>query len=122
METPQPPQEIKAVSENPEMTTDKSTAIIAYITLIGLIVAIVMNNEKKQPFASYHIRQSLGIILTGVALGFVNIIPFLGWIISILGVIVLFVLWILGLISAIQGQEKPVPLAGVYYQEWFKSI
>ena len=42
-----------------EQRPDKSIAIIAYLTLIGLIVAFVMNNDKKQPFAAYHIRQSL---------------------------------------------------------------
>lgn len=104
------------------VTEGKTIAIIAYITLIGLILAFVMNNEKKNTFAKYHIRQSLGIGLTGLALGMVNIIPILGWIISILGFFVLFAMWIMGLISALNGKEKPVFLLGEKYQEWFKDI
>lgn len=100
----------------------KTTAIVAYITLIGLIVAFVMNNEKKNQFANFHIRQSLGIGLTGLALGMINIIPILGWIISIIGFFVLFAMWIMGLISALNGKEKPVFLLGEKYQEWFKGI
>ena len=100
----------------------KSIATIAYITLIGLIIAFVQNGEKKNTFASYHIRQSLGLICTGFALALVNIIPFLGWIISIFGVIGLMILWIMGLLNAINGKEQPVPLLGNLYTKWFANI
>lgn len=105
-----------------QQQSDKSIAIIAYITLIGLIVAFVMNNEKKQPYASYHIRQSMGIMLSGLALGFINIIPILGWIVCLVGILFLFVCWIIGLIAALNGQEKAVPVLGKHFQEWFKSF
>lgn len=115
---------------NPETHTNapntveegKTIAIIAYLTIIGLIVAFVMNNEKKNTFASFHIRQCLGIGLTGLALGIVNVIPILGWIISILGSILVLIMWIMGLVSALNGQEKPVPVLGEKYQEWLKGI
>ncbi len=99
----------------------KTIAIISYITLIGLIIAFIMNNDKKNTFASFHIRQSMGIILLAVAINlifYVVSIPFLPMIIS-LG---LLVLWILGLVAAVQGEMKPVPLLGVQFQEWFKGI
>ncbi|QAA82890.1 hypothetical protein EI546_14695 [Aequorivita sp. H23M31] len=100
----------------------KTIAIIAYITIIGLIVAFVMNNEKKNSFASYHIRQSLGLGLTGIALSILSYIPFIGWLISMLGGLLLIVLWVMGLISAINGERKPVPVLGEKYQEWLKGI
>lgn len=100
----------------------KTTAIIAYITVIGLIIAFIMNNDKKNTFAAYHIRQSLGIGLTGLALSVISVIPILGWIISVFGTIFILVLWVMGLINALNGQEKPVPLLGEKYQEWFKGI
>ena len=100
----------------------KKIAVISYITIIGLIIAFVMNTDKKLPFAKYHIRQSLGLAATGLALGVVGIIPILGWIINILGIFVLFYLWIVGLINATNGKEKPVPFLGKKYEEWFKGI
>lgn len=100
----------------------KTIAIIAYITIIGLIIAFIMNNEKKNSFATFHIRQCLGLGLTSLALGVVNIIPILGWLISIFGSLFLLVLWVMGLISALNGEEKPVPLLGEKYQEWLGSI
>ena len=100
----------------------KSTATIAYITLIGLIIAFVQNNEKKNAFAAYHIRQSLGLMCTSFALAFVNIIPILGWIVSILGMIGLIVLWISGLLNAVNGKERPIPVLGNLYNKWFTGI
>lgn len=100
----------------------KTTAIIAYITIIGLIIAFVKNNKEEDPFASFHIRQMLGISVTGLALTFINIIPILGTIISLIGILLIIILWIVGLISAVNGEEKKVPILGAYYQEWFKGI
>ncbi|HEY9170024.1 MAG TPA: hypothetical protein VIN72_11095 [Lutibacter sp.] len=100
----------------------KNIAIIAYITVIGLIIAFVMNNDKKEPFASYHIKQSLGLALTGLALGVIGMIPILGWIINILGIFVLLYMWIIGLMNAINGKESTVPFLGEKYKEWFKNL
>ncbi len=100
----------------------KNIATIAYITIIGLIIAFVMNNEKKDPFAAYHIKQSLGLALTGLALGIIGMIPILGWIINILGIFVLLYMWVVGLMNAINGKESAVPFLGEKYIEWLKNL
>ena len=46
----------------------------------------------------------------------------LGWIVNILGVFVLFYMWIMSLINAVNEKEKPVPILGEKYIEWFKNI
>tara|TARA_R110000772_G_scaffold53800_4_gene123032 strand:+ start:736 stop:1065 length:330 start_codon:yes stop_codon:yes gene_type:complete len=99
----------------------KTVAVISYITPIGWIIAFIMNNNDKTDFGSFHIRQSLGIFLAWFLLGIINSylsIPLLGWIVEI----GLIVFCILGLLGAIQGEKKLVPLLGVQFQEWFKSI
>lgn len=100
----------------------KNIAAIAYITLIGLIIAFVQNNEKKNAFAVYHIRQSLGIIVTGFALGVVGIIPVLGWLVLIFGSMGLVVLWVIGLMNALNGKMAPVPVLGKKYNQWFAGV
>ncbi|MCZ4319583.1 hypothetical protein O4H26_11325 [Aequorivita viscosa] len=106
-----------------ETSTDngKTVAIIAYITLIGWIIALVMNNGNKTALGTYHVRQALGIMCIGVILsiisGFLNI-----YILSRIVYLAVLVLWILGLISAVQGEMKPVPVVGEKFQEWFKGI
>jgi uncharacterized membrane protein len=108
-----------------EVSEGKIMAIISYLTAIGLIIAYVNNSEKKNNLVTYHIRQSLGIILLFIVISiflsmvnFLTNIPFLGWILY-LGTVVL---WILGILSASKGIKDPVPLFGEYFQDWFKGI
>jgi len=106
--------------ENQTVKDGKTTAIISYIWWIGLVIAFFMNNSTKNSFASFHIRQSLGLNLFSLAAGLVStyISGMLGWIIGV----VAFIFWIIALIGAIQGEEKKVPLLGDQFQEWFKSV
>lgn len=103
-----------------ETKTNNSMAIVAYLTLIGWIIAIVVNNDKKDPFVSFHIRQMLGIMLLAFAISLVIQLTGVG-LLSILH-IGTFVLWILGIMSAFKGTTDPVPLVGVQFQDWFKAI
>lgn len=110
-------------SKNVEVVKEgKNIAIISYVTVVGLIIAFVMNNDKKSKFAAYHISQSLGLALTAIAIGIVGIIPILGWIINIVGIFVLLYMWIVGLINAINEKQKPLPILGKKYEVWFKNI
>lgn len=85
----------------------KTTAFISYLNFIGLIIAFVMNGEKKNRFAQYHIRQSLGLALTGLALIAIGMIPILGWIINILSFFVLVYMWVIGLTNALNEKQSP---------------
>jgi len=109
-------------SEASMVEEGKTMAMVAYLFLIGLIIAFVINNDKKNAFTAYHIRQMLGLSVSGIALFVVGIIPILGWLIAILGNITLLILWIIGFVAALNGKEKPVPILGEKYQEWFKSV
>ncbi len=108
-----------AIAVSPE---GKKIAIISYITVIGLIIAFIMNNDKKDPYASYHIRQVVGLALTGVVMGIVGMIPILGWLVVLVGTFVLLFMWITGLMNAINEKEKPVPILGKKYEVWFKDL
>ena len=92
----------------------KNVAIIAHLTLIGWVIALIMNNGNKTELGSFYIRQVLGIII----LALLSWIPLLGWIIGF----VCFIMWIMSLISAINGEKKPVFLLGEQFQDWFKSL
>ena len=87
----------------------KVTDIIAYLTWIGLIIAFVAGDKEASKF---HLNQSLVIWLAGIVCGFIFIVPILGWIVGFVGEIFLVVCWFIGLIGAIQGTEKPIPLLG----------
>ena len=105
-----------------QSTTDgKTIGLIAYLSLIGLIIAFVMHGNNKTEFGAYHIRQMLGICL--VSFGLVIVTQVIG--ISMLvwaAQVISFVLWVLGIIGAAQGEMKPVPVLGERFQEWFKGV
>ncbi len=114
--------ETTTTEANISTSEGKNMATIAYITIIGLIIAFVKNSENKNEFTQYHIRQSLGLGATGLALGIVGMIPILGWIINIIGFFILVYMWVMGLMNAINGKQSPVPILGKKYEEWFKNI
>ncbi len=99
----------------------KTAAIVAYLTIIGTIIAYFMNNDTKNSFASFHIRQALGIHITYFLLGaFVSI--FDSWMITFPFYIFIIVLWGYGLMTAIQGEQKEVPFLGNQFQKWFSTV
>jgi uncharacterized membrane protein len=101
----------------------KNIALISYIPIIGWIIAFILylENHTKDSIARFHLRQTLGLLITYIAgttiLAFFKI-GFLFFPFEIASA----VLWILGLLSALKEEEKPVPLVGVYFQEWFKNF
>lgn len=106
---------------NTSVEKGKSAAIVAYLTLIGTIIAYFMNNETKNSFASFHIRQALGIHITYFLLGaFVSI--FDTWMVTYAFWIFIIILWGYGLMTAIQGEQKEVPLLGNQFQKWFSTV
>ena len=107
--------------QNQTVNEGKTIAIISYITIIGTLIAFIMNQNRHNYFASFHIRQALVIFLLGLIVNFINRYSNFDWLEIILAIGV-FVLWIIGLIGAIQGEEKRVPLLGDQFQEWFRNI
>tara|TARA_R110000850_G_scaffold277058_1_gene421896 strand:+ start:129368 stop:129712 length:345 start_codon:yes stop_codon:yes gene_type:complete len=112
----------KDIPQQESSPAPSNIAIVAYITFIGLIIAFVMNDQKEDVFVSFHIQQSLGLTLIGVVLGILSIIPVIGWILYILGFIVLLYMWIVGLMNAIKQKLEPVPFLGEKFSDWFKKI
>lgn len=105
----------------------KTTAIVSYITIIGWLIAyFAMHQSKKTSLGSYHLRQTLLLFICAIVYQIVvmiitMVVPAIGMILSLAGLVFL-VLWIMGLIAAINGEEKPMPLIGAKAQELFKSI
>ena len=87
----------------------KTTSWVAYLTWIGFIIAICAGDKEG---AKFHLNQALVITLAFIAGSIVACIPFVGWIVGGLWNIFVFVCWILGLIAAINQEEKEVPLLG----------
>ena len=98
---------------------DKTVAIVAYLTLIGFLVAVIIHSSKKTRLGAYHLRQMLGFMLSMFAVIILMFIPIIGWILIPVFYLFMLVCWIMGLVSAINGQMKPMPVVGPMYQKWF---
>lgn len=79
----------------------RTTDIVAYITWIGLLIAFLAGDKENSKF---HINQALVIWVFSL----LSVIPCLGQIWGIF----MIVCWFMGLIAAVNGEEKRVPVIG----------
>ncbi len=78
----------------------KTTALVSYIGWIGWLIALLAGDKEDQ-FAKFHLNQNLIIYLIGL--------------IPVIGSIAALVLWIMGLINAVNGEAKPLPVIGEWH-------
>ena len=88
----------------------KSTAIVAYVGWIGLIIALILGDKEG---AKFHLNQALVIYLASIVISIAGgLLPILGGVVAFAGGIYTLVCWGLGLYYACTGQEKEVPVIG----------
>lgn len=107
--------------ENTSVSEGKTAAIISHFWIVGLVIAFIMNMNKKNYFTSFYIRQMIGLNLLQFINGSIIYKYFgstIGWVLGIL----IFILWIISLMGAIKGEEKEAPVVGEHFQNWFRSI
>lgn len=103
------------------VNSGKATAVTSYILVVGVLIAMSMNSEDKNAFASFHIRQALGLSVTFISLGLI-VSNFNSLMILIPLWIFISVLWSYGIFTAISGKTTPIPLLGNLYQKVFKTF
>lgn len=93
-----------------DIEANKGMAIIAYILFFVPLIA-----AKNSRFAMYHANQGLTLFLLFLACNVVlGILSFIGWFLLPLVNLALFILMVLGIVNAAQGQAKPLPVIGAY--------
>ena len=107
---------------------NKGMAVVAYILFF---IPLITGDHKKSPFVMFHTNQGTVLFITSVAVSIVSAILtsiltaifrqfHLGLIflfiapIRLLVGILLLVLFIIGIINAVQGRMKPLPLIGKF--------
>lgn len=106
---------------NNDIKDGKTTAIVAYMTMVGALIAISMNWDPKNDFARFHTRQAFGLhlVFLGFAIFLSNWYSEYAW----YGLYVFYiVLWFYGFLGALNGKKQEVPILGPYFQKWFTFI
>lgn len=104
-ETKAPTSSQKDIDEN------KLMAVLGYL---GILLLIPLLAKKDSPYAQFHAKQGLVLLIAGIIVGVVAVIPVLGWIISLLGYLGYIILWIMGIVNAISGKMNELPLIGKF--------
>ncbi|MGA3069754.1 MAG: hypothetical protein ABSD43_06010 [Terracidiphilus sp.] len=99
--------------------SDNAASGLAYITIIPAIIFLVVPPFNQKPIVRFHSWQSIflciGWIVIDVALHFIGRIPFLGWPLLFLSPLVglaFFILWLIVMIKAFNGQRFKIPVVG----------
>jgi uncharacterized membrane protein len=97
----------------------KAIAVLSYI-LVGIIWYFVDEKAKNNSLAKFHVKQALVLFILSIAINIVGgIIPLLGWFIILpLGNLLVFVLWIFGIVYSLNGQEKELPVVGKFAENF----
>ena len=92
-----------------DIEKNKAMGLLAYILFFIPLLA-----AKDSPFARYHANQGLVLFLCGLISSVLWIIPILGWIIAPILSIVITILAVIGIINALNGKAKELPIIGKF--------
>ena len=102
---------------------------LAYITFIPPIIFLLRKPFKTNPFVRFHSRQSIFLAIAAIVVGGVlrivfallGVIPHIGYLMAWLIVLVTFmgwwILWLVALIKAFQGEFFRLPIIGHFAEK-----
>lgn len=105
-----------------EIKDGTKNAIISYLTVFGIIIAYYLNNERKNSFTAFHLRQSLGLWLTLIIINLSIVRNFDIFMLRVAVYVFFITLWVYGFLGATSGKANSVPLVGKFYQKIFSNI
>lgn len=102
----------------------KTVAVVSYLTFIGWIIAFILHSNNRTSLGAFHLRQSGFLFLAGAIISILG--RFLrgglfNFVLGLLGIII-FILLIMGLIRAANGEEKPLPFVGDMAQSTLSGL
>lgn len=92
-----------------DIEKNKVMAVLAYILFFIPLLA-----AKDSKFARFHTNQGLVLFLGGIVASVVAVIPVIGWIVAPIAGLVITVLAVIGIINALNGRAKELPVIGKF--------
>lgn len=97
-------------AEKEIVMSKKVTGVLAYIGIIFWLIAFLAGDKEG---AKFHLNQGLVLAIANIALNILAMIPVVN-IVACIASIVMFVFMIMGIVSAVKEEEKPLPLIGKF--------
>lgn len=92
---------------------DTAMAFVAtFFSIIGFLIAIF--TTRKDKYVMFYAKQSLVLFVVSAIFSIAGSLPLIGWIFSVFGGILVFVLWLVLWIYALSGEKKEVPILGEF--------
>lgn len=88
--------------------------VLGWVT--GLAFLLI---EKEDKFVRFHAMQS---VVTFGLLTVASFVPLIGWFLSPLIMIIAFILWLVLIVKAYQGEEFELPVVGRLARQWLRKI
>jgi uncharacterized membrane protein len=99
--------------------SDDAVCGLAYLTFIPAIIFLVVPPYSTNPKVKFHAWQSIFLAVAWMAawivLAVLAFVPFVGWIllpIHLLLFLGLFIVWLIAIIQAFQGKRFSIPIIG----------
>ncbi len=103
------PADHTAEFDSSEVADNKILAVSCYLFgFIGIIVAALFAKDSK--YMKFHVKQALRLSIAEVLAFIPCIIPILGWIVTGVLCVILFVVEIIAIVWAFQGKSKDLPM------------
>lgn len=101
-----------------DTNNNKVMAILCYLGILWVVP--LLTDHKNDPFVKFHINQGIILTIAWAALFIVGLliglIPVLGPLVNWVARLALFVLSILGIMNAVNMEEKPLPVIGTLFE------
>lgn len=97
----------------------KKNRLLAVLSYLYVLVIIPLIVGRKDEFVKFHSKQGVGLLFLSVIAPYILWIPILGWIIGPIFIAGILVLTVYGIIHAVKGEKKPLPIIGGFVEKTF---
>ncbi|SFB89083.1 zinc-ribbon domain-containing protein [Butyrivibrio sp. YAB3001] len=93
-----------------DIADNKLFAVLPYFTsFMGIVIALLV---KESAYTKFHAKNAIRLMIADILILIPAIIPILGWFISIVLGIVMFIIRIIAIVQVFQGKAKDLPIVG----------
>lgn len=94
-----------------DIDENKGLSILCYL---GILLLIPLLAKPQSKYLKFHSNQGILLMIIEIICTFILFIPILGWIVGFIGYLFAMICTVIGIINAIKGKTKRLPLIGKF--------